>query len=149
MNLKDSWNAFNVYVNYLPHGITSQCRIRCFEIKVLIVQALAQHLIIALSPSESSLSVLMWRPPWAPCRMQSLNICDPTTAVKDSILRRKSKTSVHYSTLCKRQPTMYQYTTAHGCFWRTIVITRYIYPMNNCTQWSSVFTMAFRFKLRV
>jgi len=42
-NLKDGWNAFNHNLNYLPHVITFQHRILCFEIRELNPQALAQH----------------------------------------------------------------------------------------------------------
>jgi hypothetical protein len=42
MNLKDSWNASNYNLNYLPQVITFQRRILCFEIRVLNLQALAQ-----------------------------------------------------------------------------------------------------------
>jgi len=43
MNLKDGWNASNHNINYLPQAITFQCRILCFEIRELNLQALAQH----------------------------------------------------------------------------------------------------------
>ena len=33
MNLKDSWNASNYNLNYLPQVITFQYRILCFEIR--------------------------------------------------------------------------------------------------------------------
>ena len=42
-NLKDSWNASNHNLNYLPQVITFQHRILCFEIRELNLQALAQH----------------------------------------------------------------------------------------------------------
>jgi hypothetical protein len=43
-NLKDSWNASNHNLNYLPQEITFQRRIQCFEIRELNLQALGQHL---------------------------------------------------------------------------------------------------------
>jgi len=42
-NHKDCWNASNHNLNYLPQVITFQCRILCFEIRELNVQALTQH----------------------------------------------------------------------------------------------------------
>jgi len=42
-NLKDGWNASNRNLNYLPQVITIQCRILCFEIRELNLQALAQR----------------------------------------------------------------------------------------------------------
>jgi len=42
-NLKDGWNASNHNLNYLPQVITFQRRIRCFEIRELNLQALAQR----------------------------------------------------------------------------------------------------------
>jgi len=42
-NLKDSWNASNHNLNYLPKVITFQRRILCFEITDLNLQALAQR----------------------------------------------------------------------------------------------------------
>jgi hypothetical protein len=42
MNLKDSWNASNHNLNYLPQVITFQRRILCFEIRELNHHALAQ-----------------------------------------------------------------------------------------------------------
>jgi hypothetical protein len=42
-NLKDGWNAFNHNFNYLPQVITFQCRILCFQIRELNLQALAQR----------------------------------------------------------------------------------------------------------
>jgi len=43
MNLKDGWNASNHNLNYLPQVITFQCRILCFEIRELNLQALTQR----------------------------------------------------------------------------------------------------------
>jgi hypothetical protein len=42
-NLKDGWNASNHILNYLPQVITFQCRMLCFEIRDLNLQALAQR----------------------------------------------------------------------------------------------------------
>jgi len=42
-NLKDSWNVSNHNLNYLPHVITFQRPILCFEIRQLNLQALAQR----------------------------------------------------------------------------------------------------------
>jgi len=42
-SLKDSWNASNHNLNYLPQVITFHCPILCFEIRELNLQALAQH----------------------------------------------------------------------------------------------------------
>jgi hypothetical protein len=42
-NLKESWNASNHNLNYLPQAITFQRRILCFEIRELNLQALAQR----------------------------------------------------------------------------------------------------------
>jgi hypothetical protein len=42
-NLKDGWNASNYNLNYLQQVITSQCRILCFQISELMLQALAQR----------------------------------------------------------------------------------------------------------
>jgi hypothetical protein len=42
-NLKDGWNVSNHNLNYLPQVITFQCRILCFEIRELNLQALAQR----------------------------------------------------------------------------------------------------------
>jgi hypothetical protein len=42
-NLKAGWNASNHNLNYLPQVITFQRRILCFEIRLLILQALAQR----------------------------------------------------------------------------------------------------------
>jgi len=42
-NLKDSWNASNHNLNYLPQEITFQRRILCLEVRELNLQALAQR----------------------------------------------------------------------------------------------------------
>jgi len=42
-HLKDCWNASNHNLNYLPQVITFQCRIPCFGIRELNLQALAQR----------------------------------------------------------------------------------------------------------
>ena len=42
-NLKDGWNAFNHNLDYLPHVITFQRRILGFQIRVINLEALAQH----------------------------------------------------------------------------------------------------------
>jgi len=42
-NLKDGWNSSCHNLNYLPEAITFQCRILCFEISELNLQALAQR----------------------------------------------------------------------------------------------------------
>jgi len=42
-NLTDGWNASNQNLNYLAQVITIQCRILCFEIRELNLQALAQR----------------------------------------------------------------------------------------------------------
>jgi hypothetical protein len=74
---------------------------------------------------------------------------EPKTAVMESILMLRSKTSEHYSTIRKTQCTVWQYTAAHGSLSSIGVITRRIYRMNNCTQWSCVFPKLLRFKLRI
>jgi len=43
INLKDSWNAYNHNLNYLPQVITFQSHILCFKIRELNLQALAQR----------------------------------------------------------------------------------------------------------
>jgi hypothetical protein len=42
-NLKDSWNASNHNLNYLPQVITFQHCILCFQIREINLQAIAQH----------------------------------------------------------------------------------------------------------
>jgi len=42
-NVKDGWNASNHNLNYVPQVITFQCRILCFEIRELNLQALTQR----------------------------------------------------------------------------------------------------------
>ena len=103
----------------------------------------------ALRTAKSSLLVLTWLPPLAPCPMWSPNSWDPKTAVMESILTLWSKASQHYSTILKTQCTARQYSVAHGSLYSIRVVTRRIYRMNNCMQWSSVFTMVLRFKLTV
>jgi hypothetical protein len=43
MNIKDSWNASNHNLSYLPQVITIQCHLLCFEIRELNLQALPQR----------------------------------------------------------------------------------------------------------
>jgi len=43
MNLKDCWNSSNHNLSYLRQVITFQCRILCFVVGELNVEALAQH----------------------------------------------------------------------------------------------------------
>jgi hypothetical protein len=43
MILKDSWNASNHNLNYLPEVLTFQRRILCFEMRELNLQSLAQR----------------------------------------------------------------------------------------------------------
>jgi len=95
---------------------------------------------IAQPPSKSSLLVRIWLPPWAPSHMWSPNWSDPKTAMMESMLTLQSKTSEHYSTKLKMQCSVWQYTMAHGGSSSIRVITECIYRMNNCTQWSDVFT---------
>ena len=148
-NLKDGWNASNHNPNYLPQVITFQRRILCFDIRELNLQALTQRRENSAATRTIFLLALIWLPPWAPRHMRSQNSWDPKTAVMESILMLWSKTSEHYSTIPKTQHTVWQYTTALGSFSSIRVVTRRIYRMNNCTQWSSVFAMVSRFKLRV
>jgi len=104
--------------------------------------------ITALPPAKCSLAVLIWLPPWAPSHIGSTNSWDPKTAMMESILTQWSKTSEHCLTIRKMQRTAWQYTTAHGSLTSIRVITRQICRKNNCTQWSSVFTMALWFRFR-
>jgi hypothetical protein len=43
MNLKHSWNTSNHNLNHQPQLITIQRRIRCFDIRELNLQTLAQR----------------------------------------------------------------------------------------------------------
>jgi len=97
----------------------------------------------------SSLPVLLWLPNLAPSYMRSPNSRGPKAAVMKSILMLWSKTSEHYLTIHKTQCTAWQYTATRGSLSSIRVITRRIYQMNHCTQWSSVFTMVLRLNLRV
>ena len=103
----------------------------------------------ALPPAKSSLLDLIRLPPWAPSHMRSLDWWDPKTAVMGSILTLWSKASEHHLTIPKTQCTAWQYTMAHGSVSSITVVTRRIYQLNNCTQWSSIFTMVSSFKFSV
>jgi len=94
----------------------------------------------ALLPAKSSLPGLIRLPPWAPTHMRSPNSWNPKTAMMDRILMLWSKTSEHYSTIRMSQCTKLQYAAARGSLSSIKVVTWRIYRMNNCTQWSSVFT---------
>jgi len=50
--LKDGWNASNHNLNYLPQVMTFQCRILCFGIRELNLQALAQRRENSAAPSK-------------------------------------------------------------------------------------------------
>jgi len=148
-NLTDSWNACNHNLNYLPEVIPFQRRILYFEIRELNLQALAQRrensaAVCKVLPSGADLAA-----PWAPSHMRSPNSWSPKTAVMESILTLGSKTSEQYLTIHKTQRTVWQYTAARGSETSIRVVTRRKYRMNNCTQWSSVFTNVLLFKLRV
>jgi len=81
--------------------------------------------------------------------MRSPNSWDPKTAVMEGILTLWSKTSEHYNTIRKMECTAWQYSEACGSWSSRTVVRRHIYRMNNCTQWSSVFTLVSRSKLMV
>jgi len=100
----------------------------------------------ALSPAQTSLHVLSWLPPWAPSHMGSPNSWDPKPTMMGSIPMHWSKTSEHYSTMCRKQVTAWQYITPCESIWSLRVVTRCIFCMNHCTQWSFVLTMVFGFK---
>jgi len=148
-NLKDGWNASNHNLNFVPQVITFQRRILCYKLESSISKPSLGIGRTALQPAKCSLPVLLWLPPWAPSHMPSPNSWDLKTAVMECILMLWLKTSAHYSRIWKTQCTTGQYTAAQGSFWSKRVVTWRIYLMNNCTQWSSVFTMVLRFKLRV
>jgi len=103
----------------------------------------------ALPPANSSFPVPMWLDPWAPSHMRSPNSWDHPTAVMELLLMLWSKTLEYYSRFRKTQSTVRQYTMAHGSSSSIRVVRRRIYRMNNCMQWSSVYTMISNFKLRV
>jgi len=98
---------------------------------------------------HSSRSVLICLLPWAPSHMWSPKLWDHKTAGMECILKLWAKTSEHYSTIYKSPHTAWQYAAACRRFSSIRVVTRYIYWMNNCTQWSFVFPMVLSFKLRV
>jgi len=103
----------------------------------------------APAPAKSSLLLLIRLPPFAPSHLRSPNSSDPITAMMDSILPLWLKTSEHCSTIHKKQPTACQYSMACRRLSSIWVVTRRIYQMNNCMQWSSVFTIVLKLKLRV
>jgi len=148
-NLKDGWNTSNHSLNYLPQVITFQRCILCFRIRVLNFQALAQRW-------ENSAATCKVFPPGTDLAapLSSLSYAKPKSMVPqngmmESILMLWSKTSEHHLTIHKTQCTAWQYTAARGSLWSIRVVTRRIYRMNNCTQWSSLFTMVLKLKLRV
>jgi len=114
MNLKDSWNASNHNLNYLPEVLTFQHHILYFEIRELNLQALTQRQANSTATCKSSLPVLIWLHPWATSHMRSMNSWDPKNAVMQSILTLWSKTSEHYSTMHKAKLTAWQNTPAQG-----------------------------------
>jgi len=68
----------------------------------------------ALLPAQCSPPVFICQLPWALSHMRNPNSKDPKAAQIEIILTLWSKTSEHYSTLCKMQYTMWQYTMALG-----------------------------------
>jgi hypothetical protein len=86
MNLKDGWNASSHNLNYLPQVSTFQRRIRCFEIRELNLQALAQ----CRENSAFTCQVLSFSAdlaaPLNPSYMLSPNSCDYKTTVMECIL---------------------------------------------------------------
>jgi len=84
--LKDSWNASNHNLNYLPQVITFQRRILCFEIRELNLQTLAQRRANSAAACKVLPSGADLAAPWAPSHMRSPNSGGPKTAVMESIL---------------------------------------------------------------
>ena len=88
-------------------------------------------------------------PPRARSYIRSIKAWHPETAVLEGILTVWSNTLEHYLAIRKIQCTAWQYTAAHGNLSSIHVVTWHIYRMNNCTLWSSVFTVVLRCNLRV
>jgi len=95
----------------------------------------------ALLSPMSSLLVQIWLPPSAFSYMRSPNSWDHETAMMESILMPWWMTSEHYSTIHNTKCTTWQYTVACRSLSSIRVVTRRIYRMNCCMEWSSVFTM--------
>jgi len=115
------------------------------------VSFISQHLLrvgrTVPPPAQSTLPALIWQPPWASSHNQSPNSWDPKTTAIESILTQRGKNSDHYSTICRTQCTAWHDIMARVSLLIVRVIITRIYRMNNCTQWSSVFTMVWTFKL--
>jgi hypothetical protein len=148
-NLKDSWNASNHNLNYLPQVITIQHRILCFEIRELNLQALAQ----CRENSAASCKVLPSGADLAAPR-SSQSYMKP-----EVIGPQNRRDGMHPDGMIKdfralhdnTQDATHRMTIYNGTweFLKLRVVTRHIYRMNNCTQWSTVFTMVVRFNWRV
>jgi len=147
-NLKDGWNASNHNLNSLPQVITFQRRILCFEIREFNLQALAQRrgnsaATCKVLPSGADLAAPLSSQSYAkPEFMGPQNRRDgkhPDAMIKDfRALLKNMQHSTHRVTI---------YNCTRECL-NLRVVTRRIYRMNNFTQWSCVFTMVLRFKLR-
>jgi hypothetical protein len=93
--------------------------------------------------------VLMWRPPCAPSQIRSPNFWYSETAVMYSILMLWSKSSEHYLITWRTEHAAWQYLIVRRRFSSLRALTTHIYEMNNCMQWSPVFTIVVWFQLRV
>jgi len=91
-NLKDGWNTSNYNLNYLPQVITFQRPIRCFEMRELHLQVLAQHrenstVACKMLPSGADLAAPLSSQSYAkPEFMGPQNRCDgkhPDAMIKD------------------------------------------------------------------
>jgi hypothetical protein len=81
--------------------------------------------------------------------MGSTNLSDPKSAMMENILTLCLTISKYYLTIFQMQHTAWQYTAVRRSLSSICVVTRRIYRMNHYMQWSSVFTVVFRVKLKV
>ena len=148
-NLKDGWNASNHNLNYLPQVLTFQRHILCFEIREVNLQALAQRQEISAAPCKVLPSGADLAAPQSPQSYAKPEFMGPQNrrdGKHPDAMIKDFRALLDNPQDAKHRAAIYSGTRE---FIRIRVVTRRIYRMNNCMQWSSVFTMVLRFKLRV
>jgi len=148
-NLKDCWNSSNRTLDYLPKVITLQRRILCFEIRELTLQSLAQcrgtsAAACKVLPSGADLAALIISQSYMKPEFIAPETCHdakhPDAMIKDfRVLLDNTDDAMHRIPIYRGMWSL----------WRIRVVTRCIYWISNCTQWSSVFTVVLQFKLLI
>jgi len=137
-NLKDCWNSSNHNLNYLPEVITFQCRIFCFEIRQLNLQALGQRrdngaAACKVIPSGADLAAPLGSQSYVkPGFMRPQNRCDgnhPDTMIEDfRALLNNTQDAMHWVAIYSGTGEFIQNKSRN----KTYTSDKQLHPMELC-----------------